>query len=239
MALAASLVCRVESTRCPVSDAWIAISAVSRSRISPTRMTSGSWRMIERSAAPKVRPALLVHLDLHDAGQPVLDGILDRDDVDAARLHLAQRGVERRRLAGAGGTGDEHEPLALLEQRADAREVGVAEADDVERAETGAAVEHADDDLLAVRRGERGDAQVDHRAAHGDARASVLRTHPVGDVEPGEDLDARDERRRERPREQREPGAARRRSRWRTAIPCSSGSMWMSLAPAWIPSARS
>ncbi len=41
---AASLVCRVEKTRWPVSDAWIAISAVSTSRISPTMMTSGSWR---------------------------------------------------------------------------------------------------------------------------------------------------------------------------------------------------
>jgi hypothetical protein len=41
-ALAASLVWSVEKTRWPVSEAWIAISAVSRSRISPTRMTSGS-----------------------------------------------------------------------------------------------------------------------------------------------------------------------------------------------------
>ena len=32
-----------------------AISAVSRSRISPTMMTSGSWRTIERSALANVR----------------------------------------------------------------------------------------------------------------------------------------------------------------------------------------
>ena len=104
-------------------------------------------------------------------------GILDRDDVDAARLHLAQRGVERRRLAAPGRTGDEHEPLALLEQRADAREVGVAEADRVEGAEAGAAVEDADDDLLAVRRRESRYAQIDDGAAHGDAGATVLRAH--------------------------------------------------------------
>src|SRR5216117_1446011 len=41
-AFAASLVCRVESTRCPVSDACTAICAVSRSRISPTSTTLGS-----------------------------------------------------------------------------------------------------------------------------------------------------------------------------------------------------
>ncbi len=56
MALGASLVCSVENTRWPVSDAWIAISAVSRSRISPTRMTSGSWRRIERSPDANVSP---------------------------------------------------------------------------------------------------------------------------------------------------------------------------------------
>ena len=53
-ALAASLVCSVASTRCPVSDACTAICAVSRSRISPIMMMSGSWRRIERSARAKV-----------------------------------------------------------------------------------------------------------------------------------------------------------------------------------------
>jgi hypothetical protein len=45
----ASLVWSVEKTRWPVSDASIAIFAVSRSRVSPTRMMSGSWRRIVRS----------------------------------------------------------------------------------------------------------------------------------------------------------------------------------------------
>ena len=39
--LGASLVCSVESTRWPVSAALTAISAVSKSRISPTRMMFG------------------------------------------------------------------------------------------------------------------------------------------------------------------------------------------------------
>ena len=41
---AASFVCSVENRRWPVSEASMAISAVSRSRISPTRMMSGSIR---------------------------------------------------------------------------------------------------------------------------------------------------------------------------------------------------
>jgi hypothetical protein len=55
-ALAASLVCSVDSTRWPVSAAWTAICAVSRSRISPTSTTLGSWRRIDRNAAAKVSP---------------------------------------------------------------------------------------------------------------------------------------------------------------------------------------
>ena len=56
----ASLVCSVESTRWPVSAASMAIWAVSRSRISPTMMMSGSARIIERRPEANVRPALLL-----------------------------------------------------------------------------------------------------------------------------------------------------------------------------------
>ena len=51
-----SLVCSVLSTKCPVSEAWIEICAVSRSRISPTMMMSGSWRRNERNDLLKVSP---------------------------------------------------------------------------------------------------------------------------------------------------------------------------------------
>src|SRR5216684_404397 len=55
----ASFVCSVESTRCPVSAALIAIDPVSRSRISPTMMMFGSWRRNARSAAANVIPPSL------------------------------------------------------------------------------------------------------------------------------------------------------------------------------------
>jgi len=55
-ALGASFVCRVESTKWPVCAALIAISAVSRSRISPTMMTSGSCRTKARNAVANVSP---------------------------------------------------------------------------------------------------------------------------------------------------------------------------------------
>jgi len=53
----ASFVCSVESTRWPVSAALTAISAVSKSRISPTMMMSGSCRRKARSALANERPA--------------------------------------------------------------------------------------------------------------------------------------------------------------------------------------
>ena len=58
-ALGASLVCRVLNTMWPVSEAFIAISAVSRSRISPIMMMFGAWRSIERKAAANVIPTSL------------------------------------------------------------------------------------------------------------------------------------------------------------------------------------
>src|SRR5215203_135890 len=54
-ACCASLVWRVESTRCPVSAAVRAVATVSKSRISPTRITSGSCRSEARSASWKER----------------------------------------------------------------------------------------------------------------------------------------------------------------------------------------
>jgi hypothetical protein len=49
-----SLVCSVDRTRWPVIAARTPISAVSGSRISPTMITSGSWRSAERSTRANV-----------------------------------------------------------------------------------------------------------------------------------------------------------------------------------------
>src|SRR5258708_15831383 len=55
-ALGASLVWSVENTRWPVSEALIAMVAVSTSRISPSMMMFGAWRRIERRAIEKLSP---------------------------------------------------------------------------------------------------------------------------------------------------------------------------------------
>ena len=80
-------VCSVANTRWPVSAAVSAVEIVSRSRISPTRITSGSWRSAARSASANVG-RVAADLALVDDAVPVpvqeLDRILDREDVLAS-----------------------------------------------------------------------------------------------------------------------------------------------------------
>ena len=52
-------------------------------------------------------PRADVDLHLVHARQAVLDGILDRDDVDLRPVDLREAGIERRRLAGSGRAGDQ------------------------------------------------------------------------------------------------------------------------------------
>ena len=56
IALGASFVCSVLKTKCPVREAWTAISAVSLSRISPTRMMFGACRSMARMMRAKSSP---------------------------------------------------------------------------------------------------------------------------------------------------------------------------------------
>src|SRR6476646_7001083 len=73
------------------------------------------------------------------------------------------------------------------------------ETDAVERRYGGTAVEHDDHHSIALRCRKRRDAQVHGGTVDRDARPAVLRSKPVGDVEPRENLDARYEGRTERP----------------------------------------
>ena len=83
----APIVCSVESTRCPVSAAESAAHTVSGSRISPMRITSGSWRSTRLQRVVEVvgvgADLALVH-DRALVGVQHLDRVLDRHDV--ARL---------------------------------------------------------------------------------------------------------------------------------------------------------
>ena len=77
-ALGASFVCSVLNTRWPVSEARMAISAVSKSRISPdhdhVRVLAQNVAQTHRKRQPDFRP----HGNLIDALEFVFDRFLDR-----------------------------------------------------------------------------------------------------------------------------------------------------------------
>ena len=102
----ALLACSVARHRWPVSAKAIACSIVSRSRISPIRITSGAWRSVFFSAASQLSvstPTSRCVIDAVLVRVHVLDRVLDRDDVAVAVLvAVADHRRQRGRLARAG-----------------------------------------------------------------------------------------------------------------------------------------
>ena len=155
---------------------------------------------MERRPRAKVEPLLLVDGDLGDALELVFDRVLDGDDLVLFGLDLAEGGIEGRGLAGPRGPGDQHHPVGLADEAAEAGQLLLVEAEHVEaqgRELLGEAllVEDADDRVLAVDGGHDGDAEVDAAATDLHPEAAVLRDALLRDVQLGHDLDATDDRR--------------------------------------------
>ena len=225
----ASLVCSVLNTRWPVMAASAAILAVSRSRISPTMITSGSARTSERSAWAKVRPMARLDLGLDDALDLALDGVLDRVDLALGRLDELERGVQRGGLARAGGPDDDDAALRGLERRLEALEVVADEAERGERGRERRDLQDADGDVLAVQAGDGGEAQVDGLAA-GELEAWCGR--PAGSrrsamFEVAHDLEAADDAGLQLMGNSRR-SCSTPSMRQRTCSVSSRGSRWMS-----------
>jgi hypothetical protein len=64
-------------------------------------------------------PDLGAHLHLVHAGDFVFDRVLDGDDAQIGGVDLPEKGVERGRLAGAGGAGDEDDAVRVVENADD------------------------------------------------------------------------------------------------------------------------
>ncbi len=134
----ASWVCSVANTRWPVSAAVSAVWIVSRSRISPTRITSGSWRSAPFRAAEKdcgVGAQLALVDDAVLVPVQELDRVLDGEDVLLARLvDLVDHRCQRGGLARARRAGHEHEATRLLaEVMDDGRQAQVVDRGDHRR----------------------------------------------------------------------------------------------------------
>ena len=135
----------------------------------------------------------VVDLDLVDALEVVLDGVLGGHDVDVGGVDGMDGGVEGGGLAGAGGAGDEDHAVGGADGLLEVLEgVGVeAELGEVEL--EGLFIEQAHDGFLPVDGGEGGDAEVDFVGVVAELDAAVLGEAAFGDVEVGHDLDAGDE----------------------------------------------
>jgi hypothetical protein len=107
----------------PVSAAVTASEIVSRSRISQSRLE-------RRREARRVETDLALADEAALVGVHELDRILDRDDVPLARaVDLVDERGERGRLARAGRSGAQEQPLALLaESREDAGKPEIVDA---------------------------------------------------------------------------------------------------------------
>jgi hypothetical protein len=161
-------------------------------------ITSGSWRN-RRSALAKVSRSA-ADLDLVDAGHLVLDRILDREDLDVGLVQPVERRVERRRLAAAGGAGNQQDAVRLEQDVEEFLERVLFEAQPLEVERHASLVENTHHDRLAVHGRYGRDAQIDFLALHPQPDAPVLREPALGDIEVGHDLHARDHGRRKSPR---------------------------------------
>ena len=196
--LGASLVCSVESTRWPVSAALTAISAVSKSRISPTRMMFGSWRRNERSAAAKFRPMFsrtctwLMPARLNSTGSSavmmLVSGVLifAIDEYSVFVLPLPVGPVTStmphgRRIAGSNLASDSGSKpsfvMSSISLSLSSRRMTIFSPKSVGSTETRKSISFGDAVLVEA-----------------DLDAAVLRQPLLGDVELRHDLDARRDR---------------------------------------------
>ena len=118
-----------------------------------------------------------MNLRLRDAVDVVLDRILERQDIFVLAVHFVQHRVKRRRLAGTSRTGDENQPVRLLDGFSYEFEISLREAHLIERHWPFRLVENSHHYFLAVVSRESRNAQVDFLAAAVELgrEAAVLR----------------------------------------------------------------
>ena len=97
-----------------------------------------------------------------------------------------------------GGTGDQHHAVRLLDVAPELDQIGIREADHVER-KLGELlahrlfVQHAQHGVFAVNGGHDGDAEIDQAALVAHAETAVLRDAALGDIQLAHHLDARND----------------------------------------------
>ena len=135
-------------------------------------------------------PCFFIHLDLRHALDPVLHGILDRDDIHRRVIQEPERRIERRRLSRTGRPGRENHPCFPSKALHEKLFLDIHHPEMVILYEIYLPGENADDDRLAVEGGQRGNAEIIGNAVHGFRIRPVLRQPALGDVHAPDDLGA-------------------------------------------------
>src|ERR1051325_10968637 len=120
-----------------------------------------------------------------------LDRVFDRGDVDLRRRQRLERRVERHRLARAGRTGDEDDPVRALDPVGEERQLVLVEPETGDAAQKDVGIEDAHHHFFAERRRQRGDAQLDLFPLMIGLDATVLGAALLGDVHAAHRLEAR------------------------------------------------
>ena len=139
----------------------------------------------------------MLHLDLIDARQVVLDRVLGRDDLAVGPVQLVQGGVQGGRLARAGRSGHQEDAVRPFDDRLESLIVLVREAELLDGHLNTVSVQDPHDDRLAVDRRQDADAQVEVLAVDRHLDPAVLGPALFGDVDLAHDLDAGGQRRQQ------------------------------------------
>ena len=131
------------------------------------------------------------HLDLVHAGQVELDGVFGGGNVPVDLVQLRQGRVQRRGLARSGGTRHEDHPPGLVDGLLESGEGFLFEAELGHVELQGRLVQDSQNHLFAEQGWEHGYPELHLLAAlDPELDPAVLGEPPLGDVEPGPDLQA-------------------------------------------------
>ena len=131
---------------------------------------------------------------LHNAFDLVFDRVFSGEDFDILRVHLAQRGIKRRRFTGAGRSGDNEDSVRAADHRADTFHNVILHRESLEAQVDDILVEDSEYDGFAELRGQGRDTEVDLTSTDGRLDATILRQALFGDVEIRHDFQATRER---------------------------------------------
>ena len=194
MVSGALLVCKVESTRWPVSDASTPVLAVS----CVTHFAHHDDVRVGTQEGAHGRGEIEADLGLHlHLAQPRLGDfhrILGRPDLHVGGVDAAECRVQSRGLAGSGGPHAQDQAVGLGQKLPHLVEVALTHAHFVEREGLGGGQDAHDHVFVPVDRGQSGDTQLDGPVAHAELDLSVLGLAPFGNVQLGHDLEARHQR---------------------------------------------